>query len=112
MTFLSDDGHLNHARLIDGKVVPCSLMEWAKWLESHRTERIIRQTKKDDTLVSTVFLGLDHGFGGRPQWFETMVFKDDTGGADLDMHRYETLEEAKSGHEIMCDKYFGVGNYE
>ena len=47
--------------------------------------------------VSTVFLGLDHSFGGgTPILFETMIF-----GGEYDdyQERYHTLEEAQVGHE-------------
>ena len=50
-----------------------------------------------DYRVSTVFLGLDHGFGGARLWFETMVFKGDS-YADRYCDRYETAEQAKAGH--------------
>ncbi len=46
--------------------------------------------------VSTVFLALDHGFGGEPMWFETMVF----GGLyDQEMWRYSTYAQAWVGHQ-------------
>ena len=54
--------------------------------------------------VSTVWLGLDHGFmrGGPPLIFETMVFpvEDDTPSLDLeyDMNRYATESAALAGH--------------
>lgn len=51
--------------------------------------------------VSTVFLGLDHGFGGPPIVFETMVFTDGKGG---DMERYSTYDEAMAGHKVMVEK--------
>jgi hypothetical protein len=51
--------------------------------------------------VSTVFLELNHGFGGRNLWYETMIF--DEGSSiilhDLGAWRYETKEEAEEGHE-------------
>jgi hypothetical protein len=43
--------------------------------------------------VSTVFLGVDHGYGDVPLWFETMVFKEDC--ADK-QKRYETWDLAGS----------------
>lgn len=53
--------------------------------------------------VSTVWLGLDHSFAptDAPLIFETMVFEDGGGGADLDCHRYATESEAITGHELM-----------
>lgn len=48
--------------------------------------------------VSTVWLGLDHGFGNaKPLIFETMVF--DRHGHDVYQARYSTEEEARIGHE-------------
>lgn len=45
--------------------------------------------------VSTVFLGLEHGFGPYSEWFETMVF----GGLyDQYAWRYATYNQAKDGH--------------
>ena len=56
----------------------------------------------DDVFVSTVFLGLDHGWGDRnapnykPILFETMIF----GGKHNDFQtRYHTYDEAKEGHQ-------------
>lgn len=45
--------------------------------------------------VSTVFLGMDHGFGGMPLLFETMIF-----GGELDQFqdRYPTWDMAVAGH--------------
>lgn len=59
-----------------------------------------KTTKQGDYIVSTVFLGLDHGFGDTPLWFETMIYKDENKGHFLDyQERYETYEEAVKGHE-------------
>jgi hypothetical protein len=49
-----------------------------------------------DVLVSTVFLGLDHGWNSDvPIVFETLVFG---GERDQDGERYATWDEAKAGH--------------
>lgn len=89
-----------HGRLLNGVVVPCTYLEWAVNFE--KTYRI-GSDMIEGAHVSTVFIGLNHGYGGRPLWFETMVF-------GLVMHdksaqlqeRYETLAEAKAGHERHC----------
>lgn len=87
-------------RLLNGVVVPCTATEWAAQFEKgHR----VALDDIDGAHVSTVFIGLNHGYHKRPLWFETMVF-------DLVMHekgtllqwRYETLVEAKAGHERAC----------
>jgi hypothetical protein len=88
--------------LVGHKAVPADLMEWARWLENAKGDRIVAKTKVGDAEVSTVFLGLDHRFGddGPPLIFETMVF----GGIhDQDMERYSTWEEAEAGHKRMCE---------
>lgn len=51
--------------------------------------------------VSTVWLGVNHGLmlDGPPMIFETMVFGD--GSQDLDIRRYATEAQARSGHVEM-----------
>jgi hypothetical protein len=61
--------------------------------------------------VSTVFLGLDHGYGmtERPILWETMIF----GGAhDENCERYSTWEEAKRGHAVWCKIAQGMSSKE
>lgn len=49
--------------------------------------------------VSTVFLSLDHAFGGGPPvLWETLVYEK---GEEEDQARYRSLEEAKAGHELL-----------
>ncbi len=86
---------------LDGKnPVPCSdVIEWGKWFE--KSNRHVADTKIGDVRVSTVFLGLDHGFGSAPILFETMVFG---GNFDEEMNRYHTWEEAEKGHAEMVRK--------
>lgn len=54
-----------------------------------------------DVTISTVWLGLDHGYGGEPMIFETMQFG---GEGDSDMERYPTLEEARAGHDAWVQR--------
>jgi hypothetical protein len=71
-----------------------------------RTRRVAG-TVQDDVFVSTVWLGLDHGFGytDRPLIFETMIFGGDYDGGEW---RYSTLDEALEGHQRACVLAFGV----
>lgn len=92
----------DHAIFVDGKVQYCDMMTWAKWFESSHSQRIVARTELPNYLVSTVFLGLNHGWGDTELWFETMVF---TAGGGEDCERYTTLEEAKAGHERMVEKW-------
>lgn len=62
----------------DGEPVPFEgddVLEWARWFES--ADRQIARTEAGKAVVSTVFLGIDHGFplSDRPILFETMVFE-------------------------------------
>ena len=86
---------------------PCGdVLEWAREFET--SDRHVGLTQVTDRArsirVSTVFLGLDHGFGsGPPLIFETMTFPDD----DLleeDCERYATEDQAHAGHAAMVAK--------
>jgi len=85
--------------ILDGKrLVKCeNLLEWAKHIESD--SRCVARTKIKDTLISTVFLGIDHSFNdkGPPILFETAVF---VGRCALgqEIYRHETWEEAVKVH--------------
>jgi len=112
--------------ILEGKKpVPCyDTMQWAMWLETHRDERRVAFTPLGDCFVSTVFLGLDHGFGWgpplqKPILFETMAFGPEAQGKYrgkpytyrpeiCSMNRYSTWDEAEAGHrEILAE----VQNY-
>lgn len=66
--------------------------------------KIVKQDKLDDgTFISTVFLGMDHGWWDerknhnyKPVLFETMIF-----GGEYDQYqeRYTTYQKALEGHE-------------
>lgn len=75
--------------------------------------RIVKQStiKNSDgeLFVSTVDLGLDHGFGETPLYYETMVFID--GRTNIYMDRYTTREESEIGHEKVI-KCLESGMYE
>lgn len=68
---------------------------WARWFES--ADRHVAYDKFDRIAISTVFLGLDHNYGGGPPLlYETMIFG---GPHDGDTWRYATMKEAIAGHE-------------
>ena len=73
---------------------------WAKEFARDDT-RIVARTELSGpaghVAVSTVFLGIDHGWdANRPVLFETMIFQD---GAALDyQERYSTYDDAEAGH--------------
>lgn len=75
------------------------LTKWGKWFETH--ERQLGEDWINPSIrVSTIFLGLDHGFqpSRHPVLFETMVFGGIMDGTQL---RYCFYQEAIQGHEDM-----------
>lgn len=70
---------------------------WSRWHQSVGIDgRRVGFTKLGDVDISTVFLGMDHGWGdGPPVLFETMPF-----GGQYDSHcwRWHTWAEAEAGH--------------
>lgn len=54
--------------------------------------------------VSTVRLTCDHGRGGTPLWYETMVFPMD-GWGDLFCERYSTRDQAVAGHQVAVETW-------
>ena len=85
----------------DGEIVPCTLMQWAEWIERDRLGRLIDQTEIPGYWISTVFLGIDYGFGGPPLFFESMVFRKEgeQRGGEAEQRRYTTAAEARRGHK-------------
>ncbi|HDY90252.1 MAG TPA: hypothetical protein ENH82_19300 [bacterium] len=84
--------------LKDGKIIEESdPVKWGQWFEVSE-ERYIKSDKFGDIQVSTVFLGIDHGFNEEepPVLFETMIFG---GEHDQYQERYTDIESAKTGHD-------------
>lgn len=91
--------------------VPCdSIAEYEKWHDSMPSSSrwylmktglgfSVARTDVGNRRISTVFLGIDHNYGGQggPLLWETMVFPGAT-----HCERYESYEEAISGHETTC----------
>jgi hypothetical protein len=76
------------------------IIEWAKSFEG--SNRTVEKTTIGDVDISTVFLGIDHSFGGgEPLLFETMIFGGDDDGYQ---ERYSTWDEAVKGHKFACEK--------
>lgn len=81
-----------------GEPVPCAdLMEWGRWMET--AERKVARDQIGRFDVSTVFLGLDHGFhGGPPVRRETMIFGPEGHGLEDYSERYTSRQAAVAGH--------------
>lgn len=81
-------------------VVPTDLRGLVDLFKRRPADRIVEKTDVDQVTVSTVFLGIDHGFGSsdKPIVFETMVF-----GGELndEMTRCSTWTEAEKMHSDM-----------
>lgn len=124
-TLDSMDGLIRYYKLVNREPVRVTLREWAHWFE--HGDRIIKQDEQpSDTprpifqglgreplqkytvKVSTVFLGIDHGFSllndHVPVLFETMIFG---GPHDQDMFRCCTYEEALRQHSKAHRLAFG-----
>lgn len=90
--------------LNDRLPIPCAnLKAWSEQFE-RIDRRTVAKTVVGGTLVSTVFLGIDHNFSetGPPVLFETMVFGDgETCDDDLGQWRYCTWDEAEEGHRAV-----------
>jgi len=81
------------------------LEEYAR-LNADEDYRRVGYTKLGEHVISTVWMGLDHNWGGgTPIIFETMVFPSEENFEEQDCDRYATLEEAKAGHTAMVYKW-------
>lgn len=84
---------------------PISMYEWAEKFNDQSYKRIGYTELPWGGRVSTVWLGLDHGFGEvGPLIFETMVFPKDS-FSELDCQRYSTEDQARAGHDAMVEKW-------
>lgn len=82
---------------------PITLMEWSALLHDLDRRRIGHDVI-EGVEVSTVWLGIDHGWGLGPKLlFETMTFAhvDELAGW---CRRYPTRELAELGHEQVCEE--------
>lgn len=112
--------YMRHYKLVKKTIVECNLLEWGLFLQSRANvvkQEIFRPLlwpffgRNKCARVSTVFLGLDHRFGGEgpPILFETMIF-----GGKLDQYQERccTYAQAIEMHAIACldlmDAMYGV----
>lgn len=86
-------------KLIDKKPVPITVEETAEVFA--KGDRIVAKTHIAGVNISTVFLVIDHSYGGvKPILFETLVFG---GNKDGELNRYATWGEAEDGHKVMVE---------
>ena len=97
----------------DNNIIPCSIIEYSIWSQTNNN-MIKRTVWPAGERVSTVFLGLDHSFGGVnrgvnsnleviPILFETMIFGFNSLGIDEDQYRYSIYEESLLDHDRIVD---------
>ena len=82
------------------------VLAWGAWFEN--AERHVGLETINGVKVSTVFLGIDHGWnGGPPVLWETMTFTKRKGSYKfLEQNlfrRYTTAEEARLSHDYICE---------
>jgi len=104
-------------------VLEPDLLTWARFMEEHE-RRIVEQTETKLYWVSTVFLGLDHGWHSRrnlPVVFETMTFdlkhvvkeglgdrlmrvREEADLPDWSFDRYCSWDDALTGHRSIVGR--------
>lgn len=90
-----------------GNPVPADLLTWSRWLKADLLNRRVAFDEFDGptgkVTVSTVFLGLDHGFcpscTSVPVLWESMTFGLPSG--DQPQERYTSKADALAGHAAM-----------
>lgn len=93
-------------------------MDMNTWAEKHSDPvyKRVAESHVGHLWVSTVWLGLDHGFGSeRPVIFETMVFNtmdEDKRWDEEICERYCTEEEALAGHAAIVQRIQFIINEE
>jgi len=71
--------------------------DYLEWSDGNPLTKPVAQEHIDTIFVSTVFLGLDHGWDGEiPLLWETMIFG---GEHDQYQERYTSHEDALEGHQ-------------
>lgn len=109
---MNSDNH--YYWVLDGhRPVPCDMLTWARWYEEAYETRRVAETFTVTARVSTVFMGLNHNWGGGPPiLFETMAFdrvghevnllgRSRVAHRELDQVRSATWDEALLDHEQM-----------
>ena len=96
--FVTDNNYILDAD--NNPVLEPDVVKWAKWYEI--ANRHVGNTVIGGIKISTVFLGLDHNFGGSgpPVLWESMIF----GGENDDyQERYTSYKRAVNGHKLAVD---------
>lgn len=88
-----------------GEPIPAKFSVWAVWFERYPRKRVVKQEWICNVRISTIFLGLDHAWGGGPPvLWETMTFSN---RKDFDQEQRRCAgcrEQALAMHATMCDE--------
>lgn|SRR6185503_3115750 len=83
--------------------VPCKLSDWEDLYETAEgnKRRRVAEDEINGSRISTVFLGIDHGYGftSNPMLFETMVFNSEDDNCDGYQTRCSTWNGAIQMHK-------------
>lgn len=88
---------LHHKMNPDGTTQPCSLWEWAAFMEKLE-DRLLANDRTTHHVISTVFTGLDTQIEGPPLLFETLVTRDNP-------HDYWQCKHATKEDAMFCHQY-------
>ena len=77
--------------------------KWGDWMEKNRKQSV-RQDRFGKAVVSTVFLGFDHGcLSGSPILWETMIITEGDGPSYEEFQwRYTSKDHASETHAYIC----------
>ena len=75
---------------------------WESWFENV-DNRQVASKQIGEKMVSTVFLGIDHGYGGPPILWETMVFGSNNEELEKDRCTGDR-NQALAMHELMVER--------
>ena len=100
------DKYFEGSRYLDWDCTPMKMWEWSfkkEYLPAHVGEDFIKGWR-----ISTVWLGLNHGWGNEIQIFETMIFKAGTEKKECDFidmyqERYSHYDHALERHKEICE---------
>jgi hypothetical protein len=97
----------------DGKtpqICPTSA-EWTEWMreaDARNARRVALDELPNGVAVSTVFLGLRHGWPWRLDVFETLVAGESGPASRRVARRYDTWDDAAAGHAAVVEEVRGT----
>lgn len=85
---------------LEGKqILPIELHLWGEWFENFDRQLYFDVIGLENVEVSTVFLGIDHGYSCPPPLFETLIT---FGQFDGETFQATSFKEARRNHRQAC----------